>query len=110
MGVMNSGVKQWVFQRVSNAFFVSFGVALLCTLVSIDDLNFQSLKELITASGFTYYFALVLLLACINSVLAAWQIDGDYANKFGIPNFAITVITMLGSLAFLFYGLNTIFS
>lgn len=107
MGIMNSGVKQWLFQRVSNALFVTFGICLVCVLWSTDSLTYDGLTALL--ASWKWYFAIVLILACINSVLAAWQIDGDYAKKFGIPSMVITVSALLVSLVFLFYGLGLLF-
>ena len=110
MGLMKSGVKQWVFQRISNALIVTFGIALAFILCSGKGLTYESLTELVTASGFTYYFAVVLVLACLNSVLAGWQIDGDYAKKFGIPKNLLTILTVLVSLVYLVYGLKLLFA
>lgn len=111
MGIMNSGVKQWVFQRITNALIVSFGVALLCVILSDNGLSYASLKDLFASQGWKIYFAIVLVLGCINSVLAAWQIDGDYAKKFGLPNnIVITLGGALVSLIFLFYGLSLLFA
>ena len=107
---MNSGVKQWIFQRITNAVIVSFGIALACVLFSGKDLSHESLTQLIASSNFTYYFAVVLVLACFNSILAGWQIDGDYAKKFGIPQKLITVCAVLGSLVYLAYGLKLLFT
>ena len=107
---MGNGVKQWVFQRVTNALIVTFGIALLWVLWSGEALTYESLTQLVTASGFTYYFALVLVLACLNSVLAAWQIDGDYALKFGIPKNLITIVAIIVSLVYLVYGLKFLFA
>ncbi|MEO0444316.1 MAG: hypothetical protein AAFZ92_11365 [Pseudomonadota bacterium] len=105
---MTSGVKQWVFQRVANAVFVSFGACLLYVFLSGDGLSYGSLKATFD-SAWKWYFATVLVLACLNSVLAAWQIDGDYAKKFGIAAWLITVTALVVSLIYLFFGLGLIF-
>ncbi|MGH1440492.1 MAG: hypothetical protein ACRBBR_10300 [Cellvibrionaceae bacterium] len=109
MGIMTSGVKQWVFQRIANALFVSFGICLLCVFLSTDGLAYESIKTEIVA--WKWYFIIVLIFACINSILAGWQIDGDYAKKFGLPsNIVITLGAVLVSLLFLFYGLGLLFA
>jgi succinate dehydrogenase hydrophobic anchor subunit len=61
-------------------------------------------------TSWKWYLAIVLVLACINSVLAAWQIDGDYAKKFGFPSNLLTFTALLVSLLFLFYGLRLLFT
>ena len=110
MGVMNSGVKQWVFQRISNALIVTFGVALIFVLLSGDGFTYESLTQLVTSSGFKYYLIVVLLFACANSLLAAWQIEGDYAKKFGLPGMMISIVALVVSIAYLIYGLKLLLS
>lgn len=109
MGIMNSGVKQWLFQRFSNVLFVTFGICLLWVFLSGGGLSYASLKALFASSGWKIYFAIVLVFACLNSVLAGWQIDGDYAKKFGLPKMALTWVAVIVSAAFLVYGLMLIF-
>ncbi len=106
---MNSGVKQWIFQRVSNALIISFGVCLLCIFLSEDGLSYTSLNELLSGGMFTLYLAVVLVFSCLNAMLAGWQIDGDYASKFGLPNNLITTVSIIVSLIFLVYGLIVLF-
>ncbi|MFT7223280.1 MAG: succinate dehydrogenase / fumarate reductase membrane anchor subunit [Cellvibrionaceae bacterium] len=109
MGIMNDGVKQWVFQRVTNAVVVTFGIVLAYLLLSGKVSNYDSLKASVLDSGLAYYIVLVLLLSCINSVLAGWQIDGDYSKKFGLPTNLLTIIALVVSAAYLLYGLNLLF-
>jgi hypothetical protein len=42
-------------------------------------------------------------------VLAGWQIDGDYAAKFGLPKNMITVVAIVVSCVFLVGGLLLLF-
>ena len=107
MGIINSGVKQWVFQRIANALFVTFGVFLLWLLLSVDSLSYASLTALV--SEWKWYLLVVLVFACVNAILAGWQIDGDYAKKFGIPSLVITAIAVIVSVIYLIYGLGLIF-
>ncbi len=109
MGIINNGVRQWIFQRVSNALIISFGICLLCVLLSSDGLTYASLTELFSGQGFKIYAAIVLIFSCLNSVLAGWQIDGDYAKKFGMPQNVLTVTAAIVSLLFLFFGLGLLF-
>ncbi len=110
MGMINSGVRQWIFQRISNALIVTFGVALVCVLLSDNGLSYASLTGLLASQAWKIYFTVVLVMACVNSVLAAWQIDGDYAKKFGLPTNAMTILGLVGSAVFLYFGLCLLFS
>jgi succinate dehydrogenase / fumarate reductase membrane anchor subunit len=106
---MTNGVQQWVFQRVSNAAFVVFGVVLLVNILS-HDLTYEGVNDLFSSLGFTLYALVTLLLACVNSMLAGWQITGDYAEKFNIPPCLMMAVTVLVSLFYLIWGLILLFT
>lgn len=109
MALMKNGVKQWVFQRFANAAFVLFGVCMLTVLMAQNGLSYESLSSLFASLGFKLYLLATLVLAAVNSILAAWQIDGDYAKKFGIPTNIITIAAAIISAIYLLYGLSVIF-
>ena len=103
MGIMTNGVQQWVFQRISNVIFIIFGVVLLNAIVS-DGLTYSALTALFATNAFKVYAATTLVFACANSILAGWQITGDYAVKFNIPPCLMIGITVLVSLTYLVWG------
>ncbi|MFT7490621.1 MAG: succinate dehydrogenase / fumarate reductase membrane anchor subunit [Pseudohongiellaceae bacterium] len=109
MGLMNNGIRQWLFQRLSNALIISFGIGLLYMLVATDGLSYSSLSGLLSGGLVSSYLAVVLVFSCINGVLAGWQIDGDYTAKFGLPKNMITIIAIVVSCVFLVYGLLLLF-
>lgn len=108
MGIMTNGVQQWIFQRVSNAVFILFGLTVLFTIVS-DGLTYEALSALFAAAGFKLFALVTLVLACANSILAGWQITGDYAVKFNIPPVLMMGVTIIVSLAYLVFGLMLLF-
>lgn len=101
------GVKHWVFQRVSNALIVIFGVVLAATLVS--GVTFESLQETLANPVVKAYLVITLVFACLNSVLAGWQIAGDYANKFGFNAGVMVGFVAIVSAAYFVCGLTFIF-
>lgn len=109
MGLMNNGIRQWLFQRLSNALIISFGIGLLYTLIATDSLSYSSVSGLLSGQFVTAYLAIVLIFSCLNGVLAGWQIDGDYTAKFGLPQNSITIVAIIISLIFLVYGLMLLF-
>lgn len=109
MGLMNNGIRQWLFQRLSNALIISFGIGLLYTLLAADGLSYNSVSAIFSGGVVTLYLAVVLVFSCVNGVLAGWQIDGDYTAKFGLPKNMITIIAFVVSLIFLVYGLMLLF-
>lgn len=109
MGIIKSGVNQWIFQRIANATFIIFGIGLLCVLMSADSLSFGGLQTLLATTWVKIWLCVTLILACLNGVLAAWQIDGDYAKKFGLPYLVITVSAVLVGLVYLIYGFQFLF-
>lgn len=108
MGIMTSGVKQWVFQRISNAVFVIFGVVLLINFLD-GGLSYETITGLLANTGFKVYLAVTLVFAALNSILAGWQITGDYAEKFGIPCWLMMGVTIVVSVGYLVFGLLHLF-
>lgn len=108
MGIMKSGVQQWVFQRISNAVFVLFGLVLLDFLLK-GDFSYETLSGLLSSQGFQIFLAITLVLAAINSVLAGWQIVGDYAKKFNLPPTLMMVVIVGLSAVYLVWGLMLLF-
>ena len=101
------GVKHWVFQRVSNALFVVFSAALAYTLAT--GLSYEGLTALFASVPVKIYLAVTLLFAFANSILAGWQIAGDYAEKFHINHSLMVSVTVIVSLAYTLVGLYLIF-
>ncbi len=108
MGIMTNGVKQWIFQRVSNAVFVIFGLVLLFTILS-NGLTYDSLVGLFSNGLFKAFAFIALVLACLNAILAGWQIAGDYAEKFNIPFKFMMAVAIIVSIAYLIYGFMILF-
>lgn len=101
------GIIHWLFQRISNLVVVIFGLWLLITLAN--GIDASTLSELLS-SGFNHIFILiVLVLASLNSILAGWQIAGDYARKFGINQNLMVGIGAVISLGYLLTGLNILY-
>lgn len=109
MGMMSngSGVRQWVFQRISNALFVAFAVFLAYNIMC--GVTYESLQVLMSNTLVKVYLAVTLLFAFANSILAGWQIEGDYAQKFSIPKGLMLGFTILVSLGYLVFGISVLF-
>ena len=78
------GVKQWVFQRISNALIVLFGLWLLITVMSQGGISLEAIQASLGNASCRLALMVLLVVAGLNSMLAGWQIAGDYAEKFGI--------------------------
>ncbi len=108
MGIMTNGVQQWVFQRLSNAVFIIFGIVLFHALAT-DGVSYEALTALFDTTAVKIYALVTLLFACANSVLAGWQITGDYAEKFGIPSCLMMGVAVAVSLFYLVWGCMLLF-
>ncbi|EGG95570.1 hypothetical protein IMCC1989_1525 [gamma proteobacterium IMCC1989] len=53
---------------------------------------------------FKVYALMTLLFAGANSILAGWQITGDYAAKFNIPPVLMMGITIVVSVFYVVWG------
>jgi succinate dehydrogenase / fumarate reductase membrane anchor subunit len=100
------GVKQWIFQRASNALVVLFGLWLLATL--INGVTSSTLNDALTGDISRVFLVIVLVAASLNSILAGWQIAGDYAHKIGMSEKLMTAVGAAISLAYLALGLKLI--
>ncbi len=103
------GVKHWLFQRGSNLVFILFGAWFLVSFISggfSDYAGIASLQESVAAKA---VLGVVLLLAALNSILAGWQIAGDYAHKINVSSGVIVAIVALISIAYLVVGAGVLF-
>ena len=50
------------------------------------------------------FFSVTLILAGLNSILAGWQIAGDYAEKFGLNQKFLVSITAIISFSYVVFG------
>lgn len=102
-----NGVQQWIFQRFSNIVILVF-VAVLATTLS-SDLTYEALLSLFAQTWFKVYLTITLVFASLNSVLAGWQISGDYAHKVNLPGWVLTGFGVLVTLVFFISALLLIY-
>lgn len=102
-----NGVQQWIFQRFSNIVLIVFALVLATVLCS--DLSYQSLTGLFAQTWFKIYLVFTLVFATLNSVLAGWQIAGDYAHKANLPNWVLTGLGVVVTLVYFIFALMLIF-
>jgi succinate dehydrogenase hydrophobic anchor subunit len=55
------------------------------------------------------YLAITLVLAGLNSILAGWQIAGDYAEKFNLNQTLLVSFGTIVSIAYIAAGICIIF-
>ena len=101
-----SGVQQWVFQRFSNIVIIVFALVLATSLSS--DLTYESLTGLFAQTWFKIYLIFTLVFASLNSILAGWQIAGDYAQKANLPNWVLTGLGVVVTLVYFIFTLMLI--
>lgn len=108
MGIeTGNGVQQWIFQRFSNIVIIVFVLVLLTVLSS--DLSYASLSNLFAQAWFKIYLTFTLIFASLNSMLAGWQIAGDYAHKVSLPSWIFTGFGVLVTLVYALVALMLIF-
>ena len=101
--IFKSGTSQWIFQRVSNLVIVAYSVLLVALLACMPEVNVTELKALIGTSWFKIVSSVCIVVFALNSILAGWQIAGDYIKGAGgtLFNLVCTVV----SLAMAVFGL-----
>lgn len=99
-----SGTKQWVFQRVSNVIIVIVSIAMAVVLLTSQLNAYDAFVSLFASMWFKLTATLTVLVFAFNSMLAGWQIAGDYikspvVNKlFNFGCVAISALTVLIAL------------
>lgn len=102
-----NGVHQWIFQRFSNIVILVF-IVVLATAIS-SGLTYEALTALFAQTWFKIYLTITLIFASLNSVLAGWQIAGDYAHKINLPGWTLTGFGLLVTLIYFITALLLIF-
>lgn len=73
-----SGTKHWVFQRFSNLYIVLYSAFILGFIAFSPVTNYHELVGLFDNASVKVFSSIGVFLFALNSVLAAWQIAGDY--------------------------------
>lgn len=103
-----NGVKEWIFQRISNVLIFVFTAFYIFTLLTMPEVNYESWVDLHSGTWFKVYASITLVVVMLNSILAGWQIGTDYTQKVPVPGFEplfhvfYTVVT-IGFLGFGIY-------
>ena len=103
------GVKQWIFQRLSNVAIVVFGFWLVYFLASPGQITAETINDLFSNTASLIYLTITLVLAGLNSILAGWQIAGDYAEKFNLNQTFLVSFGTIVSVAYIAVGFCILF-
>jgi len=94
-----NGVYEWIFQRLANLLIVVYGAIAASHFLSAAAADHHATVAFFSQGWFKLFSLLVLVIICLNSVLAGWQIAGDYINKNPSINklcmFACIAITII---------------
>ena len=103
------GVKQWIFQRLSNVAIIVFGFWLVYFLASPGAITAETINDLFSNTASLIYLTITLVLAGLNSILAGWQIAGDYAEKFNLNQTFLVSFGTIVSVAYIAVGFCILF-
>ena len=114
MGVMSlgkarSGTREWIYQRLSNLAICLWGVVFISLVFTLEGTTFTDWKGVFAPIWFKVYSSVTLVMICLNSVLAGWQIGTDYIKPTVINRIYISIV-ILGSLAYGVFGLNILWT
>ncbi|MEM0910339.1 MAG: succinate dehydrogenase, hydrophobic membrane anchor protein, partial [Pseudomonadota bacterium] len=82
-----NGIREWVFQRVSNVMIFAYGIFYITMVLSMGDVNYADWVAMHSGAVFKIVSSVVLVVTMLNSLLAGWQIGTDYTQKVSIPGF-----------------------
>ncbi len=93
-GKFRNGKREWIFQRISNLAIGFWGSIFIALLLLMSPDNYAQWQAIFTPLWFKIYTSITLLVICLNSVLAGWQIGTDYVKKaaFNRPFMAVCLL------------------
>lgn len=87
MSSKRNGVREWMFQRISNVLIFVYAAFYIFTLLNMDEVNFETWTALHSAMWFKVYSTFTLVVVMLNALLAGWQIGTDYTQKVPVAAF-----------------------
>lgn len=78
--IVKSGVKQWLLQRICNVVIVLYSILLIGLTLSTPLDTFTAISALLAQSWFKLISTICIFIFAVNSILAGWQIAGDYVK------------------------------
>lgn len=99
-----SGTREWLFQRSANLAICLWAVIFISRFLASDTSSYAGWQSFFSPLWFKIYTSITLLLICLNSVLAGWQIGADYV-KPNLANKALASVYWLGSSIYLIAGM-----
>ena len=95
-----NGVRQWVFQRISNALIILYALIMLGWFLSQSELSYESTQALFGQVWFKLYTLITLVFVCLNSMLAGWQIAGDYLKAACVNRLLVVSVAAVSAIYF----------
>lgn len=101
-----NGIREWIFQRVSNVVIFAYGIFYIFMVMSMGDASYSEWVAMHSGALFKIVSTIALVIAMLNSLLAGWQIGTDYTQKVSIPGFGVIfhAFYTVGSIVFLLFG------
>ena len=98
-----SGTREWLFQRIANAAICLWAIVFISQVICVGA-SYEEWQQLFSPLWFKLYSSVTLLVICLNSVLAGWQIGTDYI-KSPAMNGTYMLVVKAGSLIYALLGL-----
>lgn len=108
MAGKRNGVREWIFQRISNVVIIAFAIFYLAMLASNGAYTYDAWVATHSAMWFKVLASVALVFVAGNSILAGWQIGTDYTQKVPVAGFAPIFhgFYIIVSIACLLFGMR----
>lgn len=103
LNINRHGTKQWIFQRVANLLIVLLSVFFVFVFATFPVDDYASLIGLLSANWFKVIASISLIVLSLNSMLAGWQIAGDYV-KGNFVNYLFNTLCIVVSVMIAAFG------
>ncbi|WP_157813595.1 succinate dehydrogenase, hydrophobic membrane anchor protein [Pseudoalteromonas spongiae] len=97
LNVNRHGTKQWIFQRIANLLIVLLSLCFVVVFATFPVDDYASLIDLLNAHWVKVIASISLIVLSLNSMLAGWQIAGDYV-KGSFVNYLFNTLCIVVSV------------
>lgn len=104
-----NGLRDWLTQRVTAVVMAIYAIVLLAYVLSVDHLSYQFWHDLYHHTAIRVISVLVLLSIVFHAWVGMWTVYTDYV-KFAWLRLLLQVITILGLMALLAWGIVILWS
>jgi succinate dehydrogenase / fumarate reductase membrane anchor subunit len=105
MSLTQSGLRDWLVQRVSAVILGLYTLVLLVILVVSPNLDYDTWHQLFTQAWMRIFSLLALLSLVLHSYVGIWTVLTDYVKPYGV-RLGLEILLVLALFVYLIWGIQ----